>query len=172
MQGRRNACSFSGVSEIEESGRINGGLQTLNLSLPLQFNWDMLQLFLAFSFKISSVCLCTALSRICWPGQGLNTLRCFFSSRSLLPYYYSPPLHTHLLHLSKQIGALICLFFRSFRVIPHGRFALMGGLLSWEVCPEGVIAGVRSLPMHQQKCICASPGKSYQLGSRASLFLW
>lgn len=96
----------------------------------------------------------------------------FFSSRSLLPYYYSPPLHTHLLHLSKQIGALICLFFRSFRVIPHGRFALMGGLLSWEVCPEGVIAGVRSLPMHQQKCICASPGKSYQLGSRASLFLW
>lgn len=39
----------------------------------------------------------------------------------------------------------------------------MGGLLSREVCPEGVIAGVRPLPVHQQKCICTSPWKNYQL---------
>lgn len=34
----RSACFSSGVSEVEESGSINGGLQTLNLSLPLQFS--------------------------------------------------------------------------------------------------------------------------------------
>lgn len=38
MQGWRSASFPSGVSEVEESGSINGGLQTLNLSLPLQFN--------------------------------------------------------------------------------------------------------------------------------------
>lgn len=65
MQGWRSASLPSGVSEVEVLGSINGELQTLDLSLPLQFNWDMLQLFLALSLKISSVCLCAALSWIC-----------------------------------------------------------------------------------------------------------
>lgn len=52
-QAWRNACSLSGISEIEDSGDISRGLQTLNLSLSLCFS--KISSFFSLSKSLQSV---------------------------------------------------------------------------------------------------------------------
>lgn len=142
---------------LEGSGSINGGLQTLNLSLPLQFNSDMLQLFLALSFKISSVCVL--------PCHGsVSKVRVWIHWGVFPPAEVGcliiPHLWIHTFYTSQRLMLLFA-----------WGFLLIYSVSLWEVCPEGVIAGVRSLPVHQHKSICTSPGKGCQLGGRTSLSL-
>lgn len=148
MRGWRNACSSSGVSEIEESSSINGGLQSVS-ALAVQLRHFSSSL-LPVSKSLWSVCVLPCRGSVGVVRVWIHWRVFFSSSGSLLPH--SLPLQTHLSYVSKEVDALICLV-----------FFLIYSNASWEVCPEGVIAGVRPLPMHQQNRICTSPWKSYQL---------
>lgn len=126
-QGWRSAGSSSGVSEIEESGNINGGLQTLNLSLPLQFNWDTLQLFLALSFKISSVCLCLVMDLLA--GSGFEYIEMFFLQQKSAALLFSTSAYTLSTSLKTDWCSYLPVFLliysdSSWDVYSHGKFAL------------------------------------------------
>ena len=125
-----------GVSGTEEWGNTNEGLQTLSPSLHLQFSLDTLQLFILLSFKIYSIyCLVMDL----FVKSGFDYIEHFFSSsRSMLPVFPHVCMHTFYISKTSLMLLFTCCFVHSL----------------WEVCPGGVIAGVSSSPLHQQKCLC------------------
>lgn len=145
---------------MEESGSINGGLQTLNLVSALA-----VQLRHASALPCSQFQNVFSLSMCCLVVDLLARSACEYIEMFFLQQKFAV-----LLFPTSEYTPFYAPQNRSMLLFAWC-FLLIYSVSLWEVCPEGLTAGVRSLPVHQQKSICTSPGKSYQLGGRASLSL-